>query len=94
MGFIFLGQNTPIAWLVIFFIIRQIGVGVLMMPIFTWGMSKISKSHYADGTAMLSSLRTAAGALGAAGFVSANDLLRLVCACQVICSWACKLLSP
>ncbi len=71
VGFIFLGQNTPIAWLVIFFIIRQIGVGVLMMPIFTWGMSKIPKSHYADGTAMLSSLRTAAGALGAAGFVSA-----------------------
>jgi len=44
------------------------------MPTVTWGMSKLAISQYSDGTALLSSLRTVAGALGAATFVSIMTL--------------------
>jgi len=70
-GLILLGAETSPAQIISFFIIRQIGIGFLMMPIFTWGMSQLSYTHYADGTSLISSLRTVAGAMGAAAFVSA-----------------------
>lgn len=69
-GLILLGAETSVAQIISFFIIRQIGIGFLMMPIFTWGMSQLSYTQYADGTSLISSLRTVAGAMGAAAFVS------------------------
>ncbi len=70
IGFILWGSDTALSTIILLFIVRQAGVGILLMPIFTWGMSKLSKKQYSSGTSLLSSLRTVAGALGAAAFVS------------------------
>jgi len=70
LGLVFLSDRTALLLIVGVFIIRQIGIGLLLMPTVTWGMSRLSKMQYSDGTALLSSLRTIAGALGAAAFVS------------------------
>lgn len=40
-----------------------------MMPLVTWGISGIPETKTADGTALLTSLRTIAGAIGSAVFV-------------------------
>ncbi len=44
--------------------------GLIMMPIITWGMSTTDERYTAHGTALLSSLRTIAGAVGSAVFVA------------------------
>lgn len=66
----FLSLSTPPAMVAALFILRQIGVGVLLMTTVTWGMSTLDKKNTSDGTAIISSLRTVAGAAGSAVFVS------------------------
>lgn len=51
-------------------VLRSIAIGCLMMPLVTWGMSDIQPALTAHGTALLTSLRTIAGAIGSAVFVS------------------------
>ncbi len=41
-----------------------------MMSTVTWGMSTLEKHHAADGTSLITSLRTIAGAFGGALFMS------------------------
>lgn len=41
----------------------------IMMPLVTWGTSRIGLAKTADGAALLTSLRTIAGAVGSAVFV-------------------------
>ena len=55
------------------FMIRNIGLALLMMPLVTWGMSVISKEQYAQGTAVMNTMKNVAGAIGTAvtiGFMS------------------------
>ena len=73
LGLSFLTMETPLLWVVTLFVIRQIAVGVVMMPLATWAMSSMEKSATADGTAILASLRTIAGSIGAAVFVSLSS---------------------
>ncbi|WP_455138451.1 MDR family MFS transporter [Thermophilibacter sp.] len=49
--------------------VRCVAIGCLMMPLVTWGTSRIGLARTADGTALLTSLRTVAGAVGSAVFV-------------------------
>lgn len=49
--------------------IRNASIGCLMMPLVTWGASSVSKNKTAHATALLTSLRTIAGAMGSAVFV-------------------------
>lgn len=49
--------------------VRCVAIGCLMMPLVTWGTSRIGLTKTADGTALLTSLRTIAGAVGSAVFV-------------------------
>ena len=63
-----MGDETPLVLVGIFFVIRQIGTGALMMTTVTWGMSRLEPKNTSDGTAVISSLRTIAGAMGAALF--------------------------
>lgn len=63
-----MGKNTPLTLITIFFVVRQIGTGALMMTTVTWGMSRLDPKYTSDGTALISSLRTVAGAAGAALF--------------------------
>ena len=67
---IFLDGTTTILAIIGMFSFRQIGIGLLLMPVFTWGMSTLDVKYTSDGTAVLTSLRTVAGAIGSALFVS------------------------
>ena len=49
--------------------VRCVAIGCLMMPLVTWGTSRIGLDLTAHGTALLTSLRTIAGAIGSAVFV-------------------------
>lgn len=66
----FLTGTTPVALIAAMFLIRQCGIGMLMMTTVTWGMSTLDSCYISDGTAVLSSLRTIAGAMGSALFIS------------------------
>ncbi|MDL2301073.1 DHA2 family efflux MFS transporter permease subunit [Lachnospiraceae bacterium OttesenSCG-928-D06] len=48
--------------------VRCIAIGCLLMPLVTWGMSSLTPDQTAHGTALVNSLRTIAGAIGAAVF--------------------------
>lgn len=60
----FLTRNVVPIWVMYSF--RSIGIGAIMMPMTAWGMKEIKKEYYSDGTAIICSLRTIAGALGTA----------------------------
>ena len=57
-------RNVVPIWVMYSF--RSIGIGAIMMPMTAWGMKEIKKEYYSDGTAIICSLRTIAGALGTA----------------------------
>lgn len=66
----FLLTTDMSVWLASFYnAIRCAAIGCLMMPLVTWGISGIPEHKTADGTALLTSLRTIAGAIGSAVFV-------------------------
>lgn len=73
LGLCFLSEDTPLAWVVVMFVIRQIAIGAVMMPLATWAMSSLRKVATADGTAILTALRTIAGSIGSALFVSISS---------------------
>lgn len=50
--------------------VRCVSIGCLMMPLVTWGADKIERSKTSHATAVLTSLRTVSGAIGAAVFVA------------------------
>lgn len=68
IGMFLIGMNTPLAVAALLNVVRCISIGCLMMPLVTWGMSKINENT-AHGTALLTSLRTISGAIGSAVFV-------------------------
>ena len=70
IGYCLTGVGTPVALLVILFILRNIAVACLLMPLVTWGRSHLPAINTSDGTAILTTLRTIAGAIGSALFVS------------------------
>ncbi|PJM79867.1 DHA2 family efflux MFS transporter permease subunit [Bifidobacterium scaligerum] len=48
---------------------RSLAIGCLMMPLVTWGTSSAGEGRLADANALLTALRTIAGAIGQAVFV-------------------------
>jgi MFS family permease len=69
IGMYFIGMDTPL-WLPAFYnVVRCVSIGCLMMPLVTWGTGFIGKDKTAHATALLTSLRTVAGAMGSAVFV-------------------------
>lgn len=50
--------------------VRSCALGCLMMPLVTWGASTVEQEMTAHATALLTSLRTIAGAIGSAVFVA------------------------
>lgn len=69
LGMCFVSMETPLILAAILNIIRNIAIGCLMMPFVTWGITNVESKNTADGTALLNSLRTMAGAIGTAVFV-------------------------
>ncbi|ORX57900.1 MFS general substrate transporter [Piromyces finnis] len=66
----FITINTNIWVVAAINIVRCISLGVLTMPVITWGMSRIPASKTTDGSATINSFRIVSGAIGTALFVS------------------------
>ncbi|MBT1174717.1 MFS transporter [Bifidobacterium sp. LC6] len=66
----FLTDNTPIWWIAVVFAVRSVAVAMVMMPAATWGLASVERRYASDASALLTSLRTIAGALGSAVFVA------------------------
>lgn len=74
VGLCFLGPETHLLFITGMYMFRSGGIGMLLMTTVTWGMSYVDRRHTSHGTAMLSSLRTLAGAFGAAVFTAVMEL--------------------
>lgn len=72
MGFI--DMQTSIWTASGFNIIRSISTGCLLMPLVTWGSNNVKPEMTSHATALLTSLRTIAGAIGTAVFVAVMTL--------------------
>ena len=70
LGMVFMKVGTHLMVFTVLNVIRNISTGCMMMPFVTWGMSGLHDKDTAHGTAILTSLRTIAGAFGAAIFMS------------------------
>ena len=70
LGLCFLTDHTGIGYIAVMFAVRAVGIGMLLMTLVTWGMKTADPALMSDGTALLTSLRTVAGAMGTALFVS------------------------
>lgn len=64
-----INMNTPLWLPAIYNAVRCASIGCLMMPLITWGTSTMEKNKLSHATALLTSLRTIAGAIGSALFV-------------------------
>lgn len=69
IGMFFITMNTSVWIASIYNTIRCAAIGCLLMPLVTWGISGIKIELAAHGSALLTSLRTIAGAIGSAVFV-------------------------
>ena len=69
IGMFFIHIHTGIWMAVCLNILRCAATGCLLMPFVTWGNKNIPPELTAHGTALLTSLRTVAGAIGTAVFV-------------------------
>lgn len=69
VGMYFITLNTSIVVAAVLNALRCAAIGCLMMPLVTWGTMNVRKEKVSDATAILSSLRTIGGAIGAAVFV-------------------------
>jgi hypothetical protein len=66
-------EDMPILIVMLLYSVRNVGLALLMMPLVTWGMSIIGKEQYAQGTAVMNTMKNVAGAIGTAviiGFMS------------------------
>lgn len=70
LGISFVGEDTSVIYITLLYIARLISISCIMMPIVTWGMSTLDSQYTSHGTALLTSLRTIAGAIGSTVFVS------------------------
>ncbi|KAB8295667.1 DHA2 family efflux MFS transporter permease subunit [Bifidobacterium avesanii] len=70
LAFGFLTASTPIWYVTAVFAVRSVGVSMVMMPAATWGLASVERRYASDASALLTSLRTIAGALGSAVFVA------------------------
>ena len=70
LGVTFLTMNTSMVYLMMILALRLLAIGLIMMPLTTWGLSTIEAKNTAHGTALLTSLRTIAGSFSSAVFIS------------------------
>lgn len=69
LGMSFITASTSVLVAALLNVIRSVAIGCLMMPFVTFGISSMGPESTAHGTALLTSLRTIAGAIGTAVFV-------------------------
>lgn len=76
VGMFTIKMTTPLFVAALFNLVRCIAIGCLMMPLVTWGIDSIESKNTAHGTALLTSLRTIAGAVGSAVFVGIMTIVQ------------------
>lgn len=69
IGMYLITLHTPLYISALYNVLRCIAIGCLMMPLITWGTSYVEPQKVAHATALLTALRTIAGAVGSAVFV-------------------------
>jgi len=62
----FAAESWPVILIMLIYCLRNAALGVLMMPVTTWGMGALAKEEYAQGTAVMNAFRNVAGAIGSA----------------------------
>ena len=76
IGMFTIKMTTPLVVASVYNLIRCIAIGCLMMPLVTWGIDSIDSKNTAHGTALLTSFRTIAGAVGSAVFVGIMTMVQ------------------
>lgn len=66
------GATTAIWSVVVLYMARMVAVATLMMPLVSWGLAALPAEFAADGSALISALRTNAGAIS---MVAATSLM-------------------
>lgn len=79
LGMFLINMNTPLWIAALLNVLRTVAIGCMMMPLVTWGNSSIPQKSVAHGTALLTSLRTIAGAIGSAVFVGVMTWVTELC---------------
>ena len=69
LGMTLLTMESPLWIAAILQVIRCVAIGCMMMPFVTWGVTSLDPSQTAHGNALITALRTIAGAIGTASFV-------------------------
>ena len=64
LGTSFLTTSTSIIYLTVVWAMRSIGLSCLMMPLVTWSVTQLTGKAIASASAVLTTLRTVAGAVG------------------------------
>ncbi|MCD8317097.1 MAG: DHA2 family efflux MFS transporter permease subunit [Eggerthellaceae bacterium] len=62
-------MNVGLWYMILMTLIRSTGLGALLMPLVTWGVTCVAPELVSDATAVINSFRTIAGSIGAAIFV-------------------------
>ncbi|WEV36522.1 DHA2 family efflux MFS transporter permease subunit [Lactobacillus sp. ESL0677] len=68
VGLANLSALTPTWYISIVYAFRMLAISMLMMPLVTWGMLKIDSGLTAHGSALISAMRTYAGAISMVAF--------------------------
>lgn len=63
---VFAQETMPLLLVMLIYALRNGALAMLMMPLTTWGMSALTNSQYAQGTAVMNTLKNVAGAIGSA----------------------------
>lgn len=74
-GTAFLSDTMSLTMLAILNVFRCIGIGCMMMPFVTWGMSSLDEKNTSHGTALITSVRTIAGAFGSAFLIAVVNII-------------------
>ena len=75
LGLFFVTAETTVWVACICNVVRNMAIGCLLMPLVTWGTTSIKPELTAHGTALLTALRTIAGAIGTAIFVGIMNVV-------------------
>ena len=70
LGLVFVDTGTPIWLIFVFYIILSTGIGLLNTPLSTWALNSLDDKEIHHGSAVLNTLRQAAGAIGTAILVT------------------------
>ncbi|KRL93036.1 MDR family MFS transporter [Limosilactobacillus equigenerosi] len=68
-----INQNFPIIWISVIYMVRMVGISMVMMPASTAGMNSLPVSLFADGSAVNNTIRQVAAAIGTALMTSVLD---------------------